>query len=101
VHKWPQFPGGGDAFMAYLDQLGKDMIAYLPTGTHKIFVQVEFIVDKDGVPVNFKVLKGSNDQDFIDELITRMEQMPQWQPAVLHDKPVAKKMIQTVTVGLD
>lgn len=101
VHKWPQFPGVGDAFMAYLDQLGKDMIAYLPTGTHKIFVQVEFIVDKDGIPVNFKVLKGSNEQDFIDELITRMEQMPQWQPAVLHDKPVAKKMIQTVTVGLD
>ncbi len=25
VHEWPQFPGGGDAFMKYLDKLGKDM----------------------------------------------------------------------------
>jgi hypothetical protein len=61
-------------------------------------VQVEFIVDKDGVPVNFKVLKGMNDQDFIDELISRMEDMGTWKPAILNDKPVAKKIIQTVTV---
>lgn len=101
VHKWPQFPGGGDAFMKYLDELGQDMIAYLPEGTRKLFVQVEFIVDKDGTVTNFKVLKGSDDQDFKDELITRMENMPVWQPAILHDKPVPKKMIQTITVGLE
>ena len=41
-----------------------------------------------------------NDIDFIDELINRMERMPEWQPAILHDKPVAKKMVQTVTVEL-
>ncbi len=61
-------------------------------------MQVEFIIDKDGVPVNFKVLRGMNDEDFNDELISRMEKMPTWQPAILNDKPVAKKMIQTVTV---
>jgi murein L,D-transpeptidase YafK len=100
VHQWPQYNGGGLAFMKYLDQLGKDMVDYLPRGLKRIFVQVEFIVDKDGVPVNFKVLKGMNDIDFIDELITRMEKMPVWEPAVLNDKPVAKKMIQTVTVEI-
>ena len=98
VHQWPQFPGGADVFMKYLEQLGKDMSPYLPEGIKKAYVQVEFVVDKDGVPVNFKVLKGMNDQDFVDELIIRMENMGVWNPALLHDKPVAKKMIQTVTV---
>jgi hypothetical protein len=70
----------------------------LPEGISKAYVQVEFIVDKDGVPVNFKVLKGTVDEDLIDELIVRMEKMGNWQPALLHDKPVAKKMVQTITV---
>jgi murein L,D-transpeptidase YafK len=98
VHQWPQFPGGGNAFMKYLDDLGHDMVPFLPENVKKAFVQVEFIVDTDGVPVNIKVLKGSTDQDFIDELITRLEKMPTWTPAMLHDKAVAKKMIQTITV---
>jgi murein L,D-transpeptidase YafK len=100
VHQWPKYPGGADAFMKYLDALGKDMVAFLPTGTRKSFVQVEFIVDKDGVPTNFKVLKGSNDEDFNDELIKRLENMGTWQPAILNDKPVPKKMIQTITVEI-
>jgi len=78
--------------------LGKEMAEFLPVDLKKAYVQVEFIVDKDGVPVNFKVLRGMKDEDFIDELINRMEKMPAWQPAILNDKPVAKKMIQTVTV---
>jgi murein L,D-transpeptidase YafK len=97
VHQWPQFPGGGEAFMEYLKKLGKDMSAYLPEGMSKAFVQVEFIVDIDGTPVNFKIIKGGND-DYNDELIERMEKMPTWDPALLNDKPVAKKMVQTVTI---
>lgn len=99
VHQWPQYPGGGEAFMKYLVKLGNEMTAYLPKGINRAFVQVEFVVDKDGTPVNFRVLKGLKDaDDFNDELITRMEKMGTWSPATLHDQPVAKKMIQTVTV---
>ncbi|HNR17506.1 MAG TPA: L,D-transpeptidase family protein [Chitinophagaceae bacterium] len=99
VHQWPQYPGGGQAFMKYLESLGNEMTAYLPRGINKAFIQVEFIVDKDGVPVNFKVLKGLKEgEDFNDELISRLERMGTWQPATLHEKPVAKKMIQTITV---
>lgn len=98
VHQWPQFPGGGEALMSYLNELGREMSVLLPKGVKKAYVQVEFIVDKDGVPVNFKVLKGIADQGFIDDLISRMEKMGNWNPALLNDKPVAKKMIQTVTV---
>ncbi len=100
VHTWPQFPGGNNAFTQYLEKLGVDMVPYLPKGVKKAYVQVEFIVDKDGRPVNFKVLKGINDEDFIDELIIRMEKMGNWSPALLHDKPVAKKMVQTVNVEI-
>ena len=100
VHQWPQFQGGGDAFMKYLGKLGNEMVDFLPKGINKAYVQMEFILDKDGVPVNFKVLRGITDIDFIDEIINRMEKMPNWQPAMLNDKPVAKKMVQTVTVEL-
>ncbi len=75
------------------------MVSFLPKGVKKAYVQVEFIIDKDGVPVNFKVLKSVKDSDELnDELIDRLEKMGTWKPALLHDKPVAKKMIQTVTI---
>lgn len=77
------------------------MVTLLPVGVRKIYVQVEFIVDSDGVPVNIKVLKGLDDVDFNDELINRLEKMGTWKPAMLNDKPVAKKMIQTVTVAVE
>ena len=97
VHQWPQFPGGTGAFTKYLDDLGNDMASYLPKGTQKAYIKVEYIIDKDGVPTNFKLARSIN-EDFDDELISRMENMGTWQPAILHDKPVAKKMVQTFTV---
>ncbi len=100
VHEWPQYPGGGTAFMKYLDQLGKDLAIYLPRGVKKSYIQVEFIIDADGVPVNFKIVKGIRDgEDLYDELINRMENMGTWKPALLNDKPVPKKMVQTVVIG--
>ncbi len=100
VHQWPQFPGGMEAYAKYLDRLGKEMAIFLPKEVKKAYVQVEFIVDKDGVPVNFKILRSIKDgeYEFDDELLTRMEKMGTWQPAILSDKPVAKKMVQTVVV---
>ena len=58
---------------------------------------VEFIIDVDGVPTNFKVVQGVN-EDFDDDLITAMEQMPEWEPAMLADKPVAKKIKQSFII---
>ena len=98
VHQWPQFPGGGQAFLDYLQDLGKEMVAYLPLGIKKAHVQVEFIIDTDGAPVNFKLVKGI-EEDFDDELITHLEKMPNWQPALLNDKPVAKKMKQSIEIS--
>lgn len=98
VLQWPQFPGGGQNFLKYLEQLGKSMASSLPAGATKANVVVEFIVDSDGVPTNFKVVQGVN-EDFDDDLITVMEQMPQWEPAILDGKPVAKKIKQSFQVA--
>ena len=87
--------------MSYLDNLGKEMVNFLPPEVTKVYVKVEFIVDADGVPTNFKVLSGGVDDDFTDEIINRLEKMPEWKPAILSGKPVAKKMVQTITVAAE
>jgi len=97
VTVWPQFPGGGENFLKYLEKMGKALVSSLPDGMKKAFVQVEFIIDSDGVPTNFKMIKGVN-EEFDDELITVLEQMPVWQPAFLQEKTVAKKMRQSFAI---
>ena len=57
--------------------MGKALVPSLPNEIKKAYVVVEFIVDTDGTPVNFKVVKGV-DEDFDDELITVLEKMPVW-----------------------
>lgn len=93
VNQWPQFPGGNEHFLKYLDKMGDALAASLPDGKKKAYVVVEFIVDSDGTPTNFKVVQGVG-EEFDDEVITVLEQMPVWQPAILSDKPVAKKIRQ-------
>jgi hypothetical protein len=44
------------------------------------------------------VTKGV-DEYFDDELISRLEKMPAWQPAMLNDKTVAKKMKQSIEIA--
>jgi murein L,D-transpeptidase YafK len=100
VAKWPEYPGGGDAYAAFLKQVGKDMVKAFPDSVSRAYAQVEFIVDKDGTPVNFKVLKGV-DTYFNAVLIEQMEKMAKWSPAIYREKPVAKKMVQTVPVGFN
>ena len=97
VTQWPQFPGGGQNFLKYLEKTGSALVSSLPDGKKKANVVVEFIIDSDGTPTNFKVINGVN-EEFNDELITVLEQMPSWQPAILNEKPVAKKMKQSFLI---
>lgn len=97
VHQWPEFPGGGENFLKYLDKTGKAFKSRLPEGKHKVNMLIEFIIDADGTPTNFQVINGVN-EEFNDELITALEQMPQWKPALLNEQPVAKKMKQSFVI---
>ncbi len=98
VYLTAQYKEGTQAYTHYIDKVEREMSKLLPKDIKRAFVQVEFIVDKDGVPVNFKVLKGISDEDFINELILKMEKMGNWVPAQAYDKNVAKKMVQTLTI---
>ncbi|GAA4322688.1 hypothetical protein GCM10023184_09150 [Flaviaesturariibacter amylovorans] len=93
VHQWPQFPGGNEKFLDYLRTAGNALADELPATHKKAYVQVEFVVDKDGTPLNFKVTKGVT-ADFNEEIVTQLEKMPAWQPAQLNGQPVAKKIVQ-------
>lgn len=98
VHQWPTYPGGGQVMLDMLEKVGKQMGSMLPENVKRAFVQVEFIIDSDGMPVNFKVLRGI-EPDFDDELITKLEEnMAKWKPAVLHNKTVAKLMKQNIEI---
>ncbi|MBM3411978.1 MAG: hypothetical protein FJY19_01140 [Bacteroidetes bacterium] len=99
VDQWPQFPGGITAFNDYLDQTSSSMRIYLPAGFVKVYVQFEFVVDRDGVPVNFKIIKGlANNLKLEALLIEKLEQMSIWKPAKLNGVPVAKKLTQTLVL---
>ncbi|MFN2457589.1 MAG: L,D-transpeptidase family protein [Chitinophagaceae bacterium] len=97
INIWPEFPGGGENFLKYLQTIGKAVVSSLPQGTKKAYVQVEFIIDVDGTPVNFKIVKGVN-EDFDDKLLDIMEKMPVWKPAILQGDFVAKKIKQTFAI---
>jgi hypothetical protein len=95
---WPKFQGGADNFLRYLEQMSKALAVFLPSNVRKANIQVEFIVDVDGVPTNFNVIQGVN-EDFDDELISVLEQMPVWEPAMLDgNKAVAKKIKQRFVI---
>lgn len=99
VDQWPQYPGGPQAFNLFLDNTGHDLANWLPSAVKKAHFQIEFIVDRDGVPVNFKVIKGLPGETVLSEkLVEALEKMENWQPALLHKIPVAKKMQQTLTI---
>ena len=99
VDQWPRYPGGTEAFTRFMDQIASRVAGFLPENVKRAFIQVEFIVDKDGVPVNFNVVKGLPGAAMLhQQLIEQLETMPAWSPALLNKRPVAKKMIQTLTI---
>ena len=100
VAKWPEYPGGLGEYENFLKLLGQEMVTALPEEVTKATAQVEFIIDADGTPVNFKVLKGV-DEHVDHELIGKFQKMPKWQPAIFREKPVAKKMVQTILIGIE
>jgi murein L,D-transpeptidase YafK len=97
VDKLPQYPGGNEAFQAFIDKVSKEMIHYLGEDQKKTFVMVEFVIDKEGNIVYAKVLKGGNDE-LNDHLAERFEKMPQWTPAIRTEKTVAVKLKQSISI---
>lgn len=101
VDRWPQYPGGAISLNKFLDEVGDSLQSKLPIGFSKTNISIEFIVDRDGTPVNFKVLRGlANYPHLQTALIEKLEGMPVWKPALLNTIPVAKKITQLLTLQM-
>jgi murein L,D-transpeptidase YafK len=101
VNKLPVYPGGTDAFQKFLQTLGKDLAVYLEEGQRTTYLQMEFIVSKEGKIINPKVLKGGNDE-MNEKAMDAFEAMPAWTPAIRYNHfdavNVPVKLKQTIVV---
>ena len=97
VNKLPVYPGGNLAFQEFLKKTSDDMVQYLNEDQRTAYVQVEYTIDKEGNPINPKIIKGGNDE-LNEHLLDAFEKMPKWSPAIRLEKPVPMKLKQTVVV---
>lgn len=97
VNTLPVYPGGSNAFQEFLDKLGKDLVPLLPEGRKKAYVQVQYVIDKEGNVILPKVLSGANNE-MNNLIIDRFEAMPKWAPAVRIYTKVPIRLQQTVEV---
>jgi hypothetical protein len=97
VDKLPVYPGGNDAFQAFIEKAGSQMGKYLPEGQDRSYMMIEFIVDQDGKPGYSRVLKGGN-EDLNEKLEELFDKMPDWTPAVRLEKNVPLKLKQSLVV---
>lgn len=104
VEEMPQFPGGMDSLMVYIQknqQCPKEMMEKGLTGR----VMVQFVVEKDGSTSNIKVIKPMSsslrdyDAEFAekvgrlvdDEAVRLVKAMPKWEPGRMNGERVRVK----------
>ena len=98
VEQMPEFPGGMEALMKYLQK----NIKY-PSRAQDNNVQgrvmVTFVVNKDGTIVDPEVIKAV-DKDLDNEALRVVKSMPKWNPGKQRGKPVRVKYTVPVTFRL-
>jgi murein L,D-transpeptidase YafK len=97
VEKLPVYPGGNEAFREFLNKVSREAAAHLPKEQQRTYVMIEYIIDKEGNPINAKVLKGGN-EEMNEELEIKFEKMPKWTPAIHQGKTVPIKLKQSLEV---
>ncbi|HEX2535785.1 MAG TPA: TonB family protein [Chitinophagaceae bacterium] len=90
----PMFPGGADAWIAFL-QRHLTAPGELEPGARKT-VLVEFRVDEEGHVTRFVVLQSAGSA-YDNEVIRVLRKMPRWQPARQNGQPVSVTFKQPVT----
>lgn len=98
VNTLPVYPGGNEAFQELLQKMNKDLAVYLTAENKTVYIQVEYIIDKEGNVINPKVIRGGNDE-VNDHVLDIFEAMPRWKPAIRLDKTVPIKLKQTVIIS--
>lgn len=98
AEQMPEFPGGMKELLKFL----QDNLKY-PENAMKNNVQgrviVQFVVEKDGTPTEFKVLR-SVDPDLDAEALRVLQTMPKWKPGMQRGKIVRVKFTVPVSFKL-
>lgn len=83
----PEFPGGRKALGNYVD--GKNHHYPEEARKNKVegTVMIEFIINADGTPSDFKVVKGIG-FGCDEAAVEAFKKMPKWKPATVAGKPV-------------
>jgi murein L,D-transpeptidase YafK len=97
VDKLPVYPGGNEAFQAFVEHVSKEMVKYLDDEQAKTYVMIEFVLNKEGKTIYARVTKGGN-VDLNNHLEERFENMPTWAPAIRTEKPVSVKLKQSIFI---
>ena len=83
----PEFPGGMKALGKYVD--GKNH--YYPEEARKNKIEgkvmIQFIINADGTPSDFKVIKGIG-YGCDEAAVEAFKKMPKWKPATIGGQPV-------------
>lgn len=95
VDHMPDFPGGMNAYIAYLSK----NIKY-PSTTAQGRVIVQFVVEKDGAITNPKIMKSVS-PELDAEALRVVSTMPNWIPGKQDGKPVAVKYTTPVMFRLN
>lgn len=85
VDQMPEYPGGQDSLMTYMRKIKYPKEAYgaAKQGT----VYIEFIIEKDGKPSSFKVMRSSGHAELDDAAIKNISNMPKWEPGTIDGEP--------------
>jgi periplasmic protein TonB len=94
VSSKPEFPGGDEAWLAYLQRMLR-VPDDLESGERKT-VKVKFVVNADG-EVTDAVIVQSAGSSFDKEVLRVINRMPKWKPGKQRGKPVAVYFTQPVT----
>lgn len=98
AEQMPEFPGGMKEMLKFLQENVK-----YPENAMKNNVQgrviVQFVIEKDGTPTEFKVLR-SVDPDLDSEALRVMKAMPKWKPGMQKGQVVRVKFTVPVSFKL-
>jgi periplasmic protein TonB len=94
LERQPEFPGGVQAWSAFLSRHLR-MPEELEAGERRT-IQVRFWVGADGSLTHFEVVQSAGTA-FDNEVIRVLKKMPRWKPAFHNGQPVAVTFTQPVT----
>jgi hypothetical protein len=90
VEFMPTFPGGSEALKAFLAENVGYPKPSLANGVEEK-IEIQFVIDREGFVKDPRIIRGLNDTANQDALRV-MRQMPQWNPGLNEDLPVAVEM---------